>query len=160
MKGKHMKAISTSRLRDNLLKALAVTAVAAVPGAAFAPAALAAPSTDPTDLTIPSGCDLELAGGSGTYTDPFQIRTERQLAELNDCGTDGDYLYYELENDIELVSDDSKYWNDDDYGWDPIGYSSDGDAFTGNFNGNGYTVSGLRITSNGVWWWGDQAGFF
>lgn len=157
MKGKHMKAISTSRLRDNLLKALAVTAVAAVPGAAFAPAALAAPSTDPTDLSIPSGCDLELAGGSGTYTDPFQIRNERQLSELNDCGTDGDYLYYELENDIELVSDDSKDWNDDEYGWDPIGYSSEGDAFTGNFNGNGYTISGMRVNQ---WLWGNQIGLF
>jgi hypothetical protein len=99
-----------------------------------------------------------LSGGSGTQSDPFQIRTERQLAELNDCGTDGYYLYYELENDITLVSDDSKYWNDSDYGWDPIGYSSSGDGFTGNFNGNGHTISGLRIAQGLAW--DDNQGLF
>jgi len=157
MKGKHMKAISTSRLRDNLLKALAVTAVAAVPGAAFAPAAFAAPSSDPSDLSIPDGCDLELSGGAGTYTDPFQIRTQRQLHELDDCGTDNDYLYYEIMNDIELVSDDSLWWNDNDYGWDPIGNDTDGEEFTGYVNGNGHTISGLWQDQ---WGWGNGQGLF
>lgn len=154
MKGKHMKAISTSRLRDNLLKALAVTAVAAVPGAAFAPAAFAAPSTEP-DSSLPSGCELDISGGVGTYTDPFLIGNERQLAELEDCGTDDSYYYYELTADIRLVSDDSKSWNDDEYGWDPIG--SSGNEFTGYVNGNGHTISGLSMDQ---WAWGDEQGLF
>ena len=56
---------------------------------------------------------------------------------------------YKLMNDIDL-SVDTAEGGDWDYlgnGWDPIGSDGKyaGNAFTGIFDGNGYTISGLRI---------------
>jgi hypothetical protein len=48
---------------------------------------------------------------------------------------------YELDNDIDAY--DTRDWNDE-AGWLPIGNSET--AFTGNFNGNGYTISNLFIS--------------
>ena len=73
------------------------------------------------------------AGGSGTEDDPYLISTGDQLAYLAYCINSGDNsLYdkhYELINNIDLG-----YME-----WDPIG------SFQGVFNGNGYTISNLKI---------------
>ena len=77
------------------------------------------------------------AGGSGTSTDPYLISTPQQLAYLsyliNTSSTNSQYrsLYYEQTANLNM----SAYW------WDAIGTSSR--YFSGNYNGGGYTISGL-----------------
>ena len=62
--------------------------------------------------------------GDGTKDSPYLISTEEELlAVANDLRA-----YYELQNDITLTSD-----------WTPMG------TFSGSFNGNGYTISGINI---------------
>jgi len=76
--------------------------------------------------------------GSGTEADPYLIRTAeelRQMAKLmNNKDTCDDYLkaHFRLEADIDL----------DGKEWDPIGNYL---AFEGVFDGNGHTVSGIKI---------------
>lgn len=74
-------------------------------------------------------------GGDGTPENPYQIATAEQLALLaqqTNNGTGGD-AYYILTNDIILNDGDSLLWT-------PIGNVG---AFTGVFDGNNYTISGL-----------------
>ena len=101
--------------------------------------------------------------GSGTKLSPYIILTAEQLAKLafivgaNEKEYEG--KYYKLAADIKLndgkviddkgalVADSAKL-----HKWTPIGNSSV--AFTGNFDGNGHTVSGMFInttsTHNGL----------
>lgn len=86
-------------------------------------------------------------GGSGTKSDPYVIRSRSGLINfmwmVND--TSQNWVnpedvsirdsYWSLECDIDLSS---KYWT-------PIG--SFGKAFTGEFDGNGHTISGVHILS-------------
>lgn len=74
-------------------------------------------------------------GGDGTPENPYQIATAEQLALLaqqTNNGTGGD-AYYILTNDVILNDGDSLLWT-------PIGNVG---AFTGVFDGNNYTISGL-----------------
>lgn len=98
----------------------------------------------------------EFACGSGTKLSPYIILTAEQLAKLafivgaNETEYEG--KYYKLAADIKLndgkviddkgalVADSSKL-----HKWTPIGNSSV--AFTGNFDGNGHTVSGMFINT-------------
>ena len=98
----------------------------------------------------------EFACGSGTKLSPYIIVTAEQLAKLafivgaNEKEYEG--KYYKLAADIKLndgkviddkgalVADSSKL-----HKWTPIGNSSV--AFTGNFDGNGHTVSGMFINT-------------
>ncbi len=88
------------------------------------------------------------AGGSGTKADPYEISTVEQLLAINtDLGGN-----YELVNDIDFAGIDA---------WLPIGYYSidieammSGSeevpaalAFHGTFDGNGYTMKNLDITT-------------
>ena len=76
-----------------------------------------------------------LAGmeGNGTTSDPYVITN---VSELQAMEADLD-AHYELGNDI--VALETSEWNSGK-GFDPIS------EFGGKFNGNGYTVNGLRIT--------------
>ena len=105
----------------------------------------------------------EFACGSGTKLSPFIILTAEQLAHLSFVINAKDKSfsdkYYKLAADIKLndgkviddkgalVADSAKL-----HKWTPIGNSSV--AFTGNFDGNGHTVSGMFInttsTHNGL----------
>ena len=98
----------------------------------------------------------EFACGSGTKLSPYIILTAEQLAKLafivgaNETEYEG--KYYKLAADIKLndgkviddkgalVADSAKL-----HKWTPIGNSSV--AFTGNFDGNGHTVSGMFINT-------------
>lgn len=98
----------------------------------------------------------EFACGSGTKLSPYIILTAEQLAKLafivgaNETEYEG--KYYKLAADIKLndgkviddkgalVADSTKL-----HKWTPIGNSSV--AFTGNFDGNGHTVSGMFINT-------------
>ena len=78
--------------------------------------------------------------GAGTVTDPYQITTAAELAEmatLVNAGTDAD-KHYILMNDIDL----SAYGSGT--GWTPIG-DDYGNPFSGTFDGDGHTISGLKI---------------
>ncbi len=100
------------------------------------------------------------AGGSGTRADPYEIENAEQLAYLswtvysnNAHGgavtVDGTIsyfysgIYFEQTADIDLSS----------YYWQPIGmgYNREGVSmfhwFSGNYDGNGYTISGLYTPS-------------
>jgi len=76
--------------------------------------------------------------GSGTAEAPYLIYTEADLRAVG--STLSTESHYRLMADITLTSD-----NDDDPGngnWTPIGGTR---GFSGTFDGNGYTITGLRI---------------
>lgn len=90
------------------------------------------------------------AGGSGTQSAPYEIATAEQLALLtynvyNGVGAQDGYVYvdtyFKQIADIDLST----------YPWVPIGvyYNLDGVLtdfnFAGNFDGGGYTISGIEL---------------
>ena len=81
--------------------------------------------------------------GNGTQAEPFQISTAAELAQLATFVNAGDVnynaKYYILTNNIDL----SDYQSGN--GWTPIGMSSAGNSFKGDFNGANYKVTGLAI---------------
>ena len=74
------------------------------------------------------------AGGDGSVTDPFQIATPEHLQEI---GTNGSTLnsHFILISDIILTDP-----------WTPLGSSIEF-SFTGSLDGNGNTISGLKINT-------------
>jgi len=84
-------------------------------------------------------------GGDGTITNPYQICTAEQLANLAtyvNLGNNTYGKYFILMNDIDL----SKY--SIGTGWKPIGTNNSSRThFRGNFNGNGKIVKNLTINS-------------
>ena len=80
--------------------------------------------------------------GEGTETSPYQISSEEDLIwfsqlvddELTDGTAQNTEAWAELTNDIELTQE-----------WNPI---ADEYIFEGNFDGKGYTISGLNININ------------
>ncbi len=87
----------------------------------------------------------EFAGGSGTENSPYLIETKEQLFNVRN------YLnaYYKLTADIKFSDDDfeasGNFYNNGE-GWSPIGDNKN--PFEGVFDGNGYTVSGIKINKN------------
>ncbi len=79
------------------------------------------------------------AGGSGTSTDPYQIATLAQLRRLSETSADWG-SYFVLTSDIN--ASDTKTWNSG-AGYSPIGTTATN--FTGQFDGQKYTISGLYI---------------
>ena len=83
-------------------------------------------------------------GGSGTSSSPYLISTPAQLGYLCyliNSSTSSSYKskYYKLTADLNM---NANYWI-------PIGYASTSYAFTGNFDGDGHTIS--YITINGTY---------
>ncbi len=88
-------------------------------------------------LFISSSSFAQFAGGSGTQADPYQISTLQQLQDMkNNLGA-----HYILINDINAA--ETKNWNSGD-GFEPIG-SGSSNSFTGNFNGQHFTIDSLFI---------------
>ena len=90
---------------------------------------------------IPIGMSAQFSGsGSGTKEDPYRIYNAVQLNQVRHfCGQG--VVYFSLEADIDMTQ-----WiaeNNPSQGWLPIGDASS--AFAGYFNGNGHTISNLRI---------------
>lgn len=81
-------------------------------------------------LSLPRarGESFPFAGGQGTAAEPYLIETEAQLRNV------GAYpqAHFRLMADISVTGSD----------WEPIGTRAD--PFTGHFNGNGHTISGIR----------------
>lgn len=97
-------------------------------------------------------CDVYV--GDGSKTAPFYIQSAKKLASIGyeqvavenaDGSVDMVAKYpldanYKLANNIDLSTYNGGYWQ-------PIGSISvqNSNAFTGTFDGNGYTISGMRI---------------
>lgn len=84
------------------------------------------------------------AGGSGTSSSPYLISTPAQLGFLcylinSSKSTTYKSKYYKLTADLNMKANN----------WIPIGYASTSYAFTGNFDGDGHTISNISI--NGVY---------
>lgn len=77
-------------------------------------------------------------GGDGTDLNPYRVATKQQLQIVSDCLS----CHYKQVADITFSGEL----------FTPIGTS----AFTGSFDGNGYTIKGLKITYS----LGDQVGLF
>jgi hypothetical protein len=85
--------------------------------------------------------NTDFAGGDGSQSNPYQIATAQQLANLNlYLGDEYDNTCFKIVADIDLA----------DYitanGWTPVGAAT---PFYGNLDGAGHTVSGLSM-SEGV----------
>lgn len=84
------------------------------------------------------------AGGSGTEQDPWQISNANHLDNVrNYLGSNHSDKHFILIDDIFLGE---APWNTG-LGWAPIG-SSLSSSFRGTFDGNGHTISHLRIATN------------
>lgn len=79
------------------------------------------------------------SGGSGTSESPYQIANLNDLAELS--GASGDWNKYFIQT-ANIDASSTSSWNGN-AGWSPVG--SSGSNFTGSYNGQSYTVSGLSI---------------
>lgn len=91
------------------------------------------------------GSETEKPTGSGTQTEPYQIDSGAQLAWLAKTVNEGSgtAIYAELTDDIDLGSNP----------WTPIGNSLT-KVFSGSFDGQGHTISGLKVENV------DYAGLF
>ncbi|MCL2019997.1 MAG: hypothetical protein FWG70_09600 [Oscillospiraceae bacterium] len=87
--------------------------------------------------------------GDGSVQSPYQIKTPEDLANLSEKVKNGSSYaekYFVLMNDIdmsEFLSEGGAGYNDG-AGWFPIG-TTEHNAFSGVFDGVGYTVSGIWI---------------
>ncbi|MFW6305140.1 MAG: GLUG motif-containing protein, partial [Candidatus Saliniplasma sp.] len=87
--------------------------------------------------------ELNFSGGSGTEVDPYQISNWTHLnATRGDLGAN-----YTLINDLDETTDGYETYVNTAGGFEPIGDWSD--RFTGSFDGNNYTISGLYINRSG-----------
>ena len=87
--------------------------------------------------------NLETAEGSGTESDPYiipDLETLEFYRGMINAGSDSKYnsVHYKLTADIDLGGEENP--------WTPIG-SGENRAFTGTFDGDGHTISGLYINN-------------
>ena len=104
------------------------------------------------------------AGGKGTKDDPYQIATGSQLAyfakrvNAEEYGEKYADTYFELTEDIDLGGKE----------WTPVGETvadlimggHEYFVFSGNFDGNGYTIKNLTIGTEASPYSGDVCGLF
>ena len=101
------------------------------------------------------------AGGKGTKDDPYQIATGSQLAyfakrvNAEEYGENYADTYFELTEDIDLGGKE----------WTPVGETlimggHEYFVFSGNFDGNGYTIKNLTIGTETSPYSGDVCGLF
>ncbi|MDG5766031.1 T9SS type A sorting domain-containing protein [Balneolales bacterium ANBcel1] len=102
------------------------------------------PSFQPLEIgSRPEAAPLSSLPGTGTEEDPYVITNAAGLKAMNE-GLDAHFV---LADDIDLSP--SSAWN---YGagWTPVGSPDDEAAFSGSFNGNGHTITGLAINNPAV----------
>ncbi len=97
-------------------------------------------------LPVAASAEGDFAGGTGAESDPYLIETKYHLDNVrNDLSA-----HYKMIADIEFTGADFASGGDfyhDGTGWQPIGTSTaSGYVFTGSFDGNGHTVTGLQIS--------------
>lgn len=129
-------------MKDMIRKLLALLITVVLVIALFPAAAFAAGNwTD--GILYNAGTTFD--GGTGTEADPYIIATETSLAQLavNVNGTGGAAMsysgvYFKLDGDLDLAG----------AMWTPIGlwqWSGTNYPFSGNFNGNGHTISNMTV---------------
>ena len=128
--------------------------------ASLVPVSVFADGTEVWDGSIAES----FAGGKGTKDDPYQIATGSQLAyfakrvNAEEYGEKYADTYFELTEDIDLGGKE----------WTPIGYTvadlimggHEYCVFSGNFDGNGYTIKNLTIGTETSPYSGDVCGLF
>ncbi|MCC5933251.1 MAG: T9SS type A sorting domain-containing protein [Balneolales bacterium] len=96
-------------------------------------------------MITPAIAIAQFAGGDGSAASPFQIETKEQLDAVRNNLTS----HFVLNNDIVFDAADFQVgglFYRDGAGWLPIGGPSLAlPPFEGVFNGNGFTISGLKI---------------
>ncbi len=102
------------------------------------------------------------AQGDGSVANPYQIAIWQNLYWLSETATEWDKNYFQTA-DIDFADADPAIntW-DNNQGWTPIGNSYR--KFTGKYNGNNKTISGLfiyrpSVADQGFFGWSDNAGF-
>lgn len=80
----------------------------------------------------------DFSSGSGTKLNPYEIRTIEELARIKHYLKDG--FYFRLMNDLDFANYDGN--------WVAIGTDPDYFAFQGVFDGNGYTIKNLNMSSS------------
>ncbi|MFO8067249.1 MAG: hypothetical protein R6U11_06680, partial [Bacteroidales bacterium] len=80
-----------------------------------------------------------LPTGSGTEVEPYIIANLSNLLWLSENSQHWDKYYLQT---ADIDASTTSTWNNDE-GWIPIGTSVD--PFTGNYNGDGYTIDGLHV---------------
>ncbi|MBS9463475.1 T9SS type A sorting domain-containing protein [Flagellimonas sp. 389] len=94
-------------------------------------------------VIIPIQINAQFSGGSGTYESPFEIDNLTDLRFLSENEEHWD-SYFVLTQNIDASN--TRTWNSG-LGFSPIGEALNGvrqrEAFTGNFDGQGYTISNL-----------------
>ncbi|WP_139991757.1 S-layer homology domain-containing protein [Paenibacillus paridis] len=78
------------------------------------------------------------SGGSGTIEDPYLIATAAELNQVRNF----------LDSSFKLTADIDLSGYAEGEGWMPIGYNDY--QFEGNFDGNGYTITNLKISRQGT----------
>ncbi|WP_162991657.1 PKD domain-containing protein [Halostella salina] len=101
------------------------------------------------------GLQSVFSGGSGTASNPYEITDWNGLNTIREDLT----ANYTLANDLNKSTDGydsvANASANGDKGFKPIGEDSDGDEFTGTFNGSGHTISNLSINRSS-----DSVGLF
>jgi len=83
------------------------------------------------------------ASGDGSSSSPYQIATWQNLYWISQNSSSWDKYFVQTANiDLGSASPAISTW-DSNQGWTPIG--NDGTKFTGSYDGQGYTISGLYI---------------
>lgn len=97
--------------------------------------------------------------GDGTKENPFLIMNARQLDNVRKYlqgipERSLDFCYFKIGRDIDLTEYYGATWAEqgwtEDMGWMPLGWPSSTrkEIFNGNLDGQGYTITGLKINSD------------
>jgi hypothetical protein len=78
--------------------------------------------------------------GSGTESDPYTVATLEALKEISNSSQLWQGYYFEQTADID--ASETENWND---GEGFLSIANEDTSFTGNYNGQGYVISGLTI---------------
>lgn len=118
-------------------------------------------ATEQTVRIYYAASDEEMEAGAwykkdeGTSETPYEIGSAAQLAYLAKLVNEGNSFqgkFIRLKNDIRLNDKDVPTAEDNPVAWTPIGVYVDGSTkdkpFSGTFDGNGHTISGLYINSD------------
>lgn len=94
------------------------------------------------DIKVTPENEKIYTSGDGTKDNPFEISSVEQLAHINSHLSNG--KHFKLVKDIDLKEYIQEYYST--HGWEPLG--NEKTPFKGSFDGDGYTISNLRIDNN------------
>jgi len=94
--------------------------------------------------------NTNFAGGNGTVLNPYEIATKEQLNLIRNYAAKNKWfvLVADISFDEADFSEGGSFFNDGQ-GWIPIGTSNE-DPFTGGFDGNNHSITGLKSNLIGV----------